>query len=145
MPGSSQKIVSPPIVIVPTQGKIDANLQQIWTDIRNGANGISAIGLVSRIGFPISTYFTTKENDDDKCAAMVSSVVSVSDRLGIEFESLGSFKQSIFTNANGFLLFYDIGNDSILFCIVKSDSNKLGLINYLITQKIPLIKSLLDS
>ena len=125
MPSASQKIISAPIVVVPSNGKIDENLQQIWMDIRSGVSGISAIGLVSRIGFPISTYFTSKENDDDKCAAMVSSVVSVSDRLGIEFESLGPFKQSIFTNANGFLLFYDIGNDSILFCIVKSDANKL--------------------
>ena len=82
--------------------------------------------------------------EDDKCAAMVASVISVADRLGMEFDSLGAFKQSIFTNSFGFLLFYDIGFDSILFCIIKTESTKLGLINYIIQQKMPQIQSFLD-
>ncbi len=141
----SNKFVKSPSIIIENQPTIEENLQKIWYEIRNSVNGIKAIGLVSRIGFPISTSFTSHEMDDDKCAAMVASVISVADRLGLEFDSLGTFKQSIFTNSSGFLLFYDLGIESILFCILKTESTKLGLINYIIQQKMPIIKSFLDS
>jgi predicted regulator of Ras-like GTPase activity (Roadblock/LC7/MglB family) len=140
----SNKLIKSPSIIISERSTIEDGLQKIWQDIRNSVNGIKAIGLVSRIGFPISTSFTSHEMDDDKCAAMVASVISVADRLGLEFESLGSFRQSIFTNESGFLLFYDLGTDSILFCILKTESTKLGLINYIIQQKMPIIKSFLD-
>ncbi|MHA1990453.1 MAG: roadblock/LC7 domain-containing protein [Candidatus Hodarchaeales archaeon] len=140
----SNKLIKSPSIIITERPTIEDGLQKVWQDIRNSVNGIKAIGLVSRIGFPISTSFTSQEMDDDKCAAMVASVISVADRLGLEFESLGSFRQSIFTNESGFLLFYDLGTDSILFCILKTESTKLGLINYIIQQKMPIIKSFLD-
>ncbi len=123
----SNKIVKSPSIIINNEPTIEDGLQKIWQEIRNSVNGINAIGLVSRIGFPISTSFTSNEMDDDKCAAMVASVISVADRLGLEFESLGSFKQSIFTNDSGFLLFYDLGIDSILFCILKTESSSQPL------------------
>jgi predicted regulator of Ras-like GTPase activity (Roadblock/LC7/MglB family) len=137
-------MIKSPSIIINNEPTIEDGLQKIWQEIRNNVNGVNGIGLVSRIGFPISTSFTSHEMDDDKCAAMVASVISVADRLGLEFESLGSFKQSIFTNESGFLLFYDLGKDSILFCILKTESTKLGLINYVIQQNMPIIKSFLD-
>ncbi|MFW9930543.1 MAG: roadblock/LC7 domain-containing protein, partial [Candidatus Thorarchaeota archaeon] len=138
------KLVKSSTIIFDKHTTVDEELQKIWYEIRNDVNGIIGIGLVSRVGFPISTYFSTVEVDDDKCAAMVASVISVADRLGMEFESLGSFKHSIFTNSLGFLLFYDLGQDAILFCILKTETTKLGLINYLIQNKMPIIKSFLD-
>ena len=124
----SNNIIKPPTIIIDEPKGLEKGLQKIWKDIRNQVNGISGIGLVSRIGFPISTSFTSKEFDDDKCAAMVASVISVADRLGLEFNTYGPFQQSIFTNKSGFLLFYDIGFDAILFCFVKTESAKLGLV-----------------
>ena len=140
----SGKLLSTTSLTVSNDRNIESGLNRIWMDVRNNVNGILGIGLVSRIGFPISSSFISSEIDDDKCAAMVASVITVADRIGLEFTTIGTFKQSIFTNSEGFLLFYDIGYDSLLFCIARTESTRLGLVNYVIQQKMPQIKSFLE-
>ncbi len=106
-------------------GAVD--LRSLLLSIRDEVPGVRALAVISYDGFVIESFMPSSV-DEDLMAAMGSSVLSISERMGIDL-GLGGFELGIIAGTDGYVLLTKAGEEAILIVLVNKDV-KLGIALY---------------